>query len=151
MSPLATSDGAGTIPAERFTGSLSGSEGEGGAVLFGTCWFPPKVYEITVVSRLASPFSTDVVETCHPLLSCTAANPVNPGLESWNHLPATKPQSNPEGRHLLLLAGTWFNTTTRRRIPAAADAESSRSEQLIRPQRVRPTEAVRSFRPLAVV
>ena len=47
--------------------SLSGSESDGALVLFGTYSFPPKVYEITVVSRLASPVSTFVVETCHPL------------------------------------------------------------------------------------
>ncbi len=47
--------------------SLLGSESDGALVLFGTYSFPPKVYEITVVSRLASPVSTFVVETCHPL------------------------------------------------------------------------------------
>ena len=32
--------------------------------------FPWMVYEITTGSRLASPVSTDAVETCHPLCSC---------------------------------------------------------------------------------
>src|SRR5512145_1271510 len=48
----------------------SGGEGEVGALGIGTYWFAGSVNEITQHPRPASPGSTTIVETDHPLCSC---------------------------------------------------------------------------------
>ena len=84
--------------------SLSGSESDGALVLFGTYSFPPKVYEITVVSRLASPVSTFVVETCHPLdgvnplFSCCRQNRQEGGCSTRNVATSHEPLHCSESR-----------------------------------------------------
>jgi hypothetical protein len=50
----------------------SGGENEVGAVGIGTYWFAGSVDEITLHPRPASPGSTTIVETDHPLCSCQA-------------------------------------------------------------------------------
>ena len=51
----------------------SGGECEVGALGIGTYWFAGSVNEITPRPRPASPGSTTIVETDHPLCSCQAA------------------------------------------------------------------------------
>ena len=68
MSSLTTPDGAGTIPvgrsASRYRQAARAKEVRFCLAPIG---FPWLVYEIATDPRLASPVSTDAVETCHPL------------------------------------------------------------------------------------
>src|SRR5690606_38373374 len=52
----------------------SGGECEVGALGIGTYWFARSVNEITLHPRPASPGTTTIVETDHPLCSCQSPN-----------------------------------------------------------------------------